>query len=393
MSISAALLVLALGVFVVHNHTKSVQNDLISRMHIMSDDIIEHHLYTQTPQELKKFFMSRESYHQDSYGEYIKEIEFQYSTEVNVELPFLSVVKQLPNKQFLIITSSSKQIDEQVAHLLLKLILVLIFIFSIIILGLYLLLNKLLYPLKCLVDYCNNPSLNTQILSACSGSNELYSLREAIVGLEQSNKILCKEKQNIFKEAAHEIKTPLAILKARLALYDKTDMSKTEFIKESVEDITTISNKLRELIFLKAIEWDIQQAKESVKMQQQCTMMQQLFRPILVKKNLEMVSNLQEDFSLYIHKEAIGRVMQAVFENIFMHTKNGTTIRTYVDSKKHELRIVNEIGAQSNEILFSSHIGSKLIERLADKLEYEYTTEEKDGFFYTTIIFKAQNII
>lgn len=108
------------------------------------------------------------------------------------------------------------------------------------------------------------------------------------------------------------------------------------------------------------------------------------------KKELEMVSNLQEDFTLYIHKEAIGRVMQAVFENIFMYTKNGTTIQTYIDSQKHELRIVNEIAQNSEEILFSSHIGSKLIERLSDKLEYKYTTYSEDNLFYTTIIFKGQ---
>ena len=82
--------------------------------------------------------------------------------------------------------------------------------------------------------------------------------------------------------------------------------------------------------------------------------------------------------------------MQAVFENIFMHTKNSTTIKTYVDKEKHQLRIVNEIGLEGDEVLFSSRIGTKLIQRLAQKLDYEYKAEEKDGFFYTTITFKAQ---
>ena len=169
-------------------------------------------------------------------------------------------------------------------------------------------------------------------------------------------------------------------------------MPKDEFVKDTMLDISTISNKLRELIFLKAIEQDIQKAKESVPMQNQCSMMQQLFRPILEKKELKMISNLDEDFDLYIHKEAIGRVMQAIFENIFMHTKNGTTIQTYVDSKTHTLSIVNEMGEESNEILFSSHIGSKIIERLTDKLEYKYITYEKDNFFHTEITFEGQSL-
>jgi signal transduction histidine kinase len=392
MSLSAALLVLALGVFVMFHHTKSLENDLLNRMHIMTDDIIEHQLYLKSPEELKVFFMSNESYHKDSYGNYINEISFQYAKEMPTIVANLSVAKELPNKKYLIVSSTSEYIDVQVEALLLKLILALLITLSLIMFGLHLLLKKLLNPLKCLVNYCNNASVQKQKLPVCQGSFEVNSLKSAILGLEQSNNILCKEKQDIFKEAAHEIKTPIAILKARLALFEKSDMPKREFIHESVNDISTISNKLRELIFLKAIEWDIQRAKEFVAMQTQCTMMQQLFKPILEKKHIEMISNLQEDFSLYIHKEAIGRVMQAIFENIFMHTKNGTTIRTFVDSKKHELKIINEIGHESDEILFSSHIGSKLIERLAEKLDYSYSTEEIDGFFYTTIIFKAQNI-
>ncbi len=390
-SISAAFLILTLGLFVVFNHTKSLKNDLVYKMHIMADDIVEHEHYQMSPTALKKYFMSSESYHKDSYNNYIGEIEFSYVESISEELSELSVYKKLPNNSFLVLTSTSKDVDKKVRELLLRLGVVLVLILGSIILGLYLILNKFLYPLKCLVNYCNDTSLQSNSLDKCEGSYEVDSLKEAIVGLQKNNQTLCKEKQNIFKEAAHEIKTPIAILKARLALYDKSDMPKNEFVKESMGDISTISNKLRELIFLKAIEFDVQMAKESVGMQIQCSMMQQLFRPILEKKEIEMVSDLEEDFALFIHKEAIGRVMQAVFENIFMHTKNGTTIKTYVDKEKHQLKIVNEIGLESNEVLFSSHIGTKLIYRLADKLEYEYSADEKDGFFHTTITFKGQN--
>ena len=390
MSVSAAFLVLALGFFVVFNHTKSLENDLVNKMHIMCDDILEHSLYTLKPQELKEFFASNKSYHKDSYGTYINEIDFAYSKTLDVNFTKLTIAKELPSGEYLIVSSSSEYINEQVNKLLLRLIIGLIIIFSLITLGLHLLLKKLLSPLACLVNYCNNSSMQSEALAQCSGSYEVNSMQEAIIGLQRSNQKLCKEKQDIFKEAAHEIKTPIAILKARLALFGKSDMAKSEFVEECMNDISKISNKLRELIFLKAIEWDIQKAKESVMMQNQCSMMQQLFRPILEKKKIQMTSNLQEDFTLYIHKEAIGRVMQAVFENIFMHTKNGTVITTNVDSVKHELSIVNEIGEHSDEILFSSHIGSQLIGRLSEKLEYEYSTYEKDGFFHTNIIFKGQ---
>lgn len=356
----------------------------------MADDIVHHQLYESSQDELKKVFSLGESYHKSDYLESIRNVEFYYDDKVLDEEEFLSIVTKLPDGRSLSIVSSYEYINETIASLLGELMVVIAIALGVIMSILYLLLDKLFNPLKCLVDYCHNSTSQAIVLNRCESSYEINALKDAILELQQRNNLLCQEKQNIFKEAAHEIKTPLAILKARVSLFKASDMSKEEFIDETMLDISTISNKLRELIFLKAIEQDIQKAKESVPMQNQCSMMQQLFRPILEKKELKMVSNLEEDFNLYIHKEAMGRVMQAIFENIFMHTKNGTTIQTFVDPKTHRLSIVNEAAKDSNEILFSSHIGTKIIERLSDKLEYEYTTYEKDNLFYTEITFKDQ---
>lgn len=389
-SLSVTFLVVFIGLFVVMDHRKSLQNETLTFMSLVADDVIQHGMAEENTDTLKKHFLMSESYHDDAFLRNLEEIDFQHFQSYPKNLTGLFVVKKLENNGYLTVHSSNESVNEKIKSLVAQIAAVLLVGLAIILGLFYMLIDKLLHPLECLVTYCNSAAGQTDILPKCNGSYEVNSLKEAILELQNSNKTLCLEKQNIFKEAAHEIKAPIAILKARLALYDKNELDKNEFVKESAKDIATISNKLRELIFLKAIEWDIKQAKEYVQMQKQCDLMQQLFRPILEKKQIEMVSNLQKDFTLYIHKEAIGRVMQAVFENIFMHTKNGTTITTYVDSEKHQLRIVNEIGQNSDEILFSSHIGSKLIERLAEQLEYEYSVEEEEGFFYTTITFKDQ---
>jgi len=390
MSISATIISLLLGTFSVVEYKKSLQNDVLNTMKMLADDILEHQFYTADEKELKSIMLSKDNYHHENYIGYMKYIGFKYVKNTDNLSYDLMLREKLPNGKFLVIYSSSESINHQVKKFLIHLSLGFIIILIILVGVFYILLEKLLNPLKCLVDYCNNVDSNINTLPLCNGSYEIKSLKDAIINLQNNNQQLCKDKQDIFKEAAHEIKTPIAILKARLSLFSKSDMKKSDFIKESMDDISTISNKLRELIFLKAIEWDIQKAKELVQMQNQCEMMQQLFHPILEKKNIKMVSNLEDDFTLFIHKEAIARVMQAVFENIFMHTKNGTTINNYIDAKKYELKIVNEIGENSDEILFSSKIGEKLISRLAEKLDYEYETYEKDGFFYTIIEFKAQ---
>lgn len=390
-SLSGVVVAFVLSSFVVFDHKKTLENDILYKMSIMANDIVEHDLYESSIEDLKATFSISESYHKDDYLISIENVKFSFDVETTNLDDRLSIIKKLPNGKSLTVSSSYEYIDKEIRALLWRLVVALIITLGLIISVFYILLDKLLYPLKCLVDYCENSSADKSLLKTCTSSYEIDALRDAIIELQQRNNLLCQEKQNIFKEAAHEIKTPIAILKARVSLFNASEMPKKEFVEDTMHDISTISNKLRELIFLKAIEQDIQKAKESVPMQNQCSMMQQLFRPILEKKELEMVSNLNEDFDLYIHKEAIGRVMQAIFENIFMHTKNGTTIETYIDPQTHTLSIVNEMGEESNEILFSSHIGTKIIERLSDKLGYKYITYERDNFFHTEITFEGQS--
>ncbi|QOP41988.1 HAMP domain-containing histidine kinase [Sulfurimonas marina] len=390
MSATVILITLVLGSFIISDHRRSLEQNLLYKMHIIAHYIVESKLYTKSSKNFKTEYIATEkNFHPESFDT-LEDLEVSYVDNVPQNLPLLSLVEILPNNKYVVLIANEDGLNKEVHTLILQFGIGLLFLLLFAITIFHLLLKKLLYPLKCLVSYCHAGAQKRDSLEICSGSYELNALKDAILNLQQKNQLLCKEKQDIFKEAAHEIKTPISILKARLDLFSKSDMDKEEFLDESNNDINTISNKLRELIFLKAIEWDIQQEKEFVPMQNQCSMMQELFKPILAKKELHMISNLQEDFSLYIHKEAIGRVMQAIFENIFMHTKNGTTINTYVDAKKHQLKIVNEIDNKSDELLFSSHIGTKLIKRLADKLEYTYDAYEKDGLFYTIITFEGQ---
>ena len=283
-SISAFILIFSLGVFVIFNHTKSLERDLMNKMTIMSEDIAAHRLYAKSSKELKTFFILKSNNHKESFHRYINNISFRYVESMEKKIEPLSVIKLLPNKNYIIVTSSSTYIDKEVNKLLVQLVLVLLLIFGMIMLGLNLLLTKLLSPLKCLVNYCNNSPLKSGVINKCEGSYEVNTLKQAILKLQGTNQKLCQEKQDIFKEAAHEMKSPIAILKARLALFSNDSISKQEFVKDTAGDISSISNKVRELIFLKAIEWDIKQAKESVQIQSQCSLMQQLFRPILEKK-------------------------------------------------------------------------------------------------------------
>ena len=387
-ALSSIVTFLMLGSYVVYDYRNELRSNLHNSLTVFADDVVRHELYQNDPKRIKENFHLLEGYHDAPFVALFDHLDFSvYGDESAIE-PGFNVVRVLPDDRFLVVSSGLDAVNSKTTLFASKLLMVFGTVLLLFILIFVYLLNRLFKPLRCLVRFCQASSSEKGNLPLCSGSTEVIDLKKAIVGLLESNQTLCKQKQDIFKEAAHEIKSPIAILKARLALFKQNrEFDKATFVRESEDDIRTISNKLRELLFLKEIEWEMQKKKEPVAMQGQCALMQEAFRPILEKKGLTMVSNWEEDFTLSVHKEAMQKVMQAVFENIFMHTKNNSTITNYVDAKNRRLHIVNEMGDESDETLFSSYIGSKMIERLADKLDYSYEVKEEQGLFYTTIVF------
>lgn len=254
----------------------------------------------------------------------------------------------------------------------------------------YIYLNKKFKALHCLIDFASSYAQDKPEIPICDGTYEVKNLRDAILELVDTNEYLCQQKQELFKEAAHELKSPLAVLKARVALFEQQkDSSKQEFINEAKKDIVIITSRLKELLFLKSIEWDMQLKKEYLSMEENCKVMQEVFGPILEKKKVRVDSNWENNFIVYTYKEAMQKVIQAIFENIFIHTKAASTI--VVNAKPNMIKIKNEIDTTGESALFSSYIGLKMIERLSSKLSYDYSTSSDDKYFYTTLVLHDQD--
>jgi len=387
--LSSVVTFFLLGSYVVYSYHRELENNLRNSLKVLSEDVVRHELYRGDVTRIKENFHLLEAYHNAPFVSLFDDLGFSVSDTLPAA-EGIAVTSTLPDGRYLQVHSTAARIGQETLHLALRLFAVFGAILLLFVLAFSLYINRLFHPLLCLVRFCRSSGSQEQAVPLCSGSKEVNELKNAIIGLLKANQTLCKEKQNIFKEAAHEIKSPIAVLKARLSLFAQDDtFEKERFVAESGADIDTISSKLKELIFLKEIEWDMQQGREAVPMQEQCRLMQQAFMPILEKKGLTMVSDFEQDFTLYTHKSAMQKVMQAVFENIFMHTKNHSVIRTSVDPRHRRLVIVNEIGSKSDETLFSSHIGSKMIDRLSGKLGYRYEAREEAGCFTTVITFTA----
>lgn len=189
---------------------------------------------------------------------------------------------------------------------------------------------------------------------------------------------------------AHELKAPLAIMQARLnLLQEDKNYNLDKYEAETKHDIKVMNSKLKELLFLKEIESDMQQgATEEVCMMNQCKSMQEQFKRLTQLKKVTIETNWEKSFQVLAHTKVLRKVMQVIFENVFLHSKPNSTITVEVSTDEKQMIITNEINPDGSEHV-SSHIGLKIIDRLAEKLHYEFSTKEEDGFFITRIKFNS----
>lgn len=373
--------------YISYSYQQQLERNIQGTLKMMLSDIKHKHLYTKLAYEKMSFF--EEDAQKDMFAHLFADLKIEVSSELDEDDDErIHSFTKLTNGRYLSISCSRERIEEEVVLFTLKTLGVFILVFLVLVTVFTLYVKRQFRWLSCLIEFCNFYQTDRNTPLKCNGTHESTNLHKAILSLIQSNDNLCTQKQELFKEAAHELKSPIAVLKARLSLYEKDDNSdKKLFVKQSREDISRITSRLKELLFLKSIEWDMQLLRENVNMQENCEMMQEAFAPILQKKNVKVDSQWEESFVIHTYKDALQKVLQAVFENIFIHTKKDSTI--FVKAKPNEIFIQNEIGDKEDIPLFSSHIGTKMIERLSEKLSYEYKTSADDTYFYTHLIFHS----
>jgi signal transduction histidine kinase len=180
---------------------------------------------------------------------------------------------------------SEKYIESQLSnmkYILFYLFIVISILFTFII---YLLHKRLFSPLKCLVTCCHELEKGKKTTPQCpSDSYEIQELREAILNLLKKNQSLYEKKHDMFKEITHQLKSPIAIMQARLSTLteEASHESLTDYVKETNMDIESIKELIHELLFLEEVKLDIQNTyKSTISMKSVFQEMQQKFQPLL----------------------------------------------------------------------------------------------------------------
>ncbi len=189
-----------------------------------------------------------------------------------------------------------------------------------------------------------------------------------------------KEAQ-LFKEAAHELKTPLALMRSRLDVYENShNYDKTKFVIDLGHDIQRLTDELKNVLFLESSDFE-----EPTQVNLHTALIEILQKVTLIAHRKQLQISLDDQtFILNSPKKLLNKVLMALIENAMTYAPAMSQIAIHIDPLTRTLGLTNNTG---EKYLFSSKIGHKMLSRLCEELKFTYKIVESQSRYTITLEF------
>ncbi|MDD3770792.1 MAG: HAMP domain-containing sensor histidine kinase [Sulfuricurvum sp.] len=278
----------------------------------------------------------------------------------------------LSNGMFLSVISDHDKIDAAVARYGAKLaaryLVSLLLILSI---G-YLLLERYMKPLALLAERARGwKSGDSFELPLDNPPREIDELSRAFSALVHRLETFRIKEKVLFKEMAHELKTPIALMRARLDVFEGSErISKEKIVSELGGDIERLMSELKNVLFFESTDFE-----DSSPFTIDEVLSEVIAKVDILTRRRHLAIRVDgEGFGLHAPRKLFAKLMTALIENALTYAKEGSTIIVALDPESRSIALTNEKGGE--KYLFSSRIGQKMLDRIAREIGIEYRIEE-----------------
>jgi len=206
--------------------------------------------------------------------------------------------------------------------------------------------------------------------------DEICEVSGAFASLVERLENYRKKEKELFKEAAHELKTPIAIMRARLDVYQNSDeYDKEKFIFEISADVERLVSELKSVLFFESSDFEASSEFEAARSIKNALVKMD----ILIKRQSVDVLMEPTNFRLNKPKKLFEKLILALMENALTYAKKGSQIAISIEERAKTICIKNEKGGE--KYLFSSKIGEKILDRVSNKMGFSYKVHDANGFY------------
>ncbi len=289
----------------------------------------------------------------------------------------ISASIRLANSFFLSVISDHRKIDAAVAKYKARLLIRYTVSLCLILLISIAVLQRYIRPLGVLTECVREwKSGEPFVFPIRSAGQEIDELAGSFTTLVHSLEGFRTKEKALFKEMAHELKTPIALMRARLDVYENSDeFSKEKMINELGHDLERLMSELKNVLFFENIDFD-----DVMRFELSDTLAEviQKVEVLAQRRGLSIVMP-KESFSVYAPRTLFVKVIMALIENSLTYAKEKSDIILEIDKEKKSLTISNQKGGE--KYLFSSKIGQKMLDRVSQKVGIGYQICDEEEWY------------
>ncbi|MDO9207191.1 MAG: HAMP domain-containing sensor histidine kinase [Sulfuricurvum sp.] len=186
----------------------------------------------------------------------------------------------------------------------------------------------------------------------------------------------------LFKEAAHELKTPLALMRSRLDVYENSPTyEKEKFVIDLGRDIQRLTDELKNVLFLESSDFE-----DPVSLNINTAIQNIVHKvDILAKRKKLFIKLSEKSFLVTTPEKLLHKALMALIENAMTYATDHSQIDIEIDPLLRTIVIANETG--NDKYLFSSKIGHKMLSRLTEELNFSYEITQHPSRYAITLKF------
>lgn len=147
-----------------------------------------------------------------------------------------------------------------------------------------------------------------------------------------------KSHRKHIQSLAHDIKTPLTILKSTLEAVEKGRIDLSKDVTDSLlEEITAIDELIPRLM-----ESTKEESRETIDLSKEVLKACKRQEALLEEKNIEIDYHLDDDFLVDMDKETVHRIVDHLLSNVRKHAQKASHVHVRVDREKGTLEVEDD---------------------------------------------------
>lgn len=290
---------------------------------------------------------------------------------------------KLPNSLYLNAISDDVKLQLSVEKYAQKLLIRYLFSLLILLIITIFLLDYYMKPLGVLAQKTHDWKRgDTFDFSLHRTSHEIEEISRAFSSLIRRLEGYRSKEAELFKEAAHELKTPLALMLSRLDVYENSPTyEKEKFVIDLGRDIQRLTDELKNVLFLESSDFE-----DPVSLNINTAIRNIVHKvDILAKRKKLFIKLPEQSFLVTTPEKLLHKALMALIENAMTYATDNSQIDIEIDPLLRTIAITNQTG--NKKYLFSSKIGHKMLLRLSEELNFSYEITQHPSRYAITLKF------